>query len=252
MNDITITYLLKLAWHRIWALILALVVFAAAAFAYCEFLATPRYNATAKVIVTNGSIITSAIQSDGTIKGSSSVSGTDISASLNLANTVKDILTTSDIFKQLSDSIDNKYTYKELRHMATVARGGDDTLIVNVSFTASNDKEAIKLVNAFVALAPDYITKFIPNSVAMVADTADTATETFPRTMITTAVVGVVGAVLAFAAVFVIDSMDHAIDGEEDFANRYDVPLLGSVPDFGNTVVISNNYYKKGGYQSGT
>lgn len=251
MNEISIMYLLKLAWHRIWALILATAVFAGAAFAYCEFLATPRYTATAKVIVTNGSIITNAIQSDGTIKGSSSVSGTDISASLNLANTVKDILITSDIFKQLSESVNNKYTYRQLRSMANVSRGGDDTLIVNVSFTASNSKEAIGLVNSFVALAPDYITKYIPNSVAMVADTADSAAEVFPRTIITTAAAGLVGAVLAFAIVFIIDSMDHAIDGEEDFTNRYDVPLLGTVPDFENTVVISNNYYKKGGYQSG-
>ncbi len=251
MNEISIMYLLKLAWHRIWALILAMVVFAGAAFAYCEFLATPRYTATAKVIVTNGSIITNAIQSDGTIKGSSSVSGTDISASLNLANTVKEILITSDIFKQLSESINNKYTYKQLRSMANVSRGGEDTLIVNVSFTASNSKEAIGLVNSFVALAPDYITKYIPNSVAMIADTADSANEVFPRTIITTAAAGLIGAVLAFAIVFIIDSMDHAIDGEEDFTNRYDVPLLGTVPDFENTVVISNNYYKKGGYQSG-
>lgn len=252
MNEITIMYLLRLAWRRIWALILAMVVFAAAAFAYCEFLATPKYNAVAKVIVTNGSIITNAIQSDGTIKGSASVSSTDITASLNLANTVKDILTTSDIFKQLSDSIGNTYTYKELRDKASVYRGGDDTLIVNVAFTASTEKEAIKLVNSFVALAPDYITKYIPNSVAMVADTADTASEVYPRTLITTAVSGILGAILAFVAAFIIDSMDHAINGEEDFSNRYDIPLLGSIPDFENTVVISTNYHKKGGYSSGS
>ena len=254
MNDISVAYLLKLAWHRLWALALALVVFAGSAFAYCEFLATPRYTATAKVIVTNGSIITNAIQSDGTIKGSSSVSGTDISASLNLANTVKDILLTSDIFKQLSESIDNKYSYRELRNMATVSRAGNDTLIVNVSFSASNDKEAISLVNTFVNLAPDYITNYIPNSVAMVADIADSASEVFPRTAITTSVVGLIGVILAFAVVFIIDSMDHAIDGEEDFTNRYDVPLLGAVPDFENTVIGSNNYYnygRKGGYPSG-
>lgn len=252
MNEITIMYLLRLAWRRIWALILAMVVFAGAAFAYCEFLATPKYTAVAKVIVTNGSIITSAINNDGTISDSR-VNSTDITASLNLANTVKDILTTSDIFKKLSDSIGNTYTYKELRSKATLSRASDETLIVNVSFSASSGEEAIKLVNAFVSLAPDYITKYIPNSVAMVADTADSATEVYPRTLITTAVAGVLGAVLAFAAAFIIDSMDHALNGEEDFVNRYDIPLLGSVPDFENTVIGSTNYYnKKGGYNSGT
>lgn len=254
MNEITIMYLLKLAWRRIWALILAMVIFAGAAFAYCELLATPKYTATASVLVTNGSITTTNSIQNGVEAESNSVKTTDISASLYLADTIIDILTTSDIFKQLSTSMGDKYTYDQLRSMATVSRKGDDTLFVNVSFSASTADEAIMLANAFVKLAPDYITKYIPYSNAMVAATADSAAEVYPRTLITTAVAGMLGAVLAFAGVFIIDSMDHALNGEEDFVSRYDIPLLGSVPDFENTVMNSSgNYnYKKGGYRSGT
>lgn len=256
MNEITIMYLLKLAWQRLWALIIAAAVFAGAAFSYCEFLATPQYMATASVIVTNGTITSNTFQDENTThSGSNSVSGTDISASLNLANTITDILTTSDIFKQLSEEISDvyNYDYRRLRSMASVKRKNSDTLIVNVSFTASNSKEAMYLVNEFIKLAPDYITEFIPLSKAMIADTADSANMVFPKTLVTSAAVGLIGAILAFGVAIIIDTMDHAINGEEDFTSRYDIPLLGTVPDFETTTTVStSNYYRKGGYHSGS
>ncbi len=251
MSEISFMYLIKLAWRRIWALILLAVIFAVAAYSYCEFLATPKYEAKAAVLVTNGTIISNALQNSGNPSNSYSVSGSDIGASLNLADTITDILSTSDIFKLLSDEIDNKYDYKQLRSMAKVTRSSDDSLFVNVTFTASTDKEAIKLVNSFIALAPDYITKYIPYSNAMVASTADTASVVFPKTMVTVMMAGIAGALIAFGIVFLIDSMDHAINGEEDFVSKYDIPLLGSIPDFENTLSVSNsNYYKKGGYSN--
>lgn len=251
MNEITVMSLLKLAWRRIWAIILAAVIFAATAFSYCKFFATPKYMATASVLVTNGTIMADTLQENN--YDSDRVSGTDISASLSLANTIVDILTTSDIFKSLSDEIDNRYSYKELRSMASVSRKSDYTLFVNVSFTASSQSEAIMLVNKFVELSPDYIVEYIPLSKAMVAATADSATVVFPKTAITTVVAGLVGALIAFGIAFMIESMDHAINGEEDFVSKYDISLLGSVPDFENTVLTgSSTYYKKGGYQSGT
>jgi capsular polysaccharide biosynthesis protein len=206
--------------------------------------------ATASVLVTNGTIMVESIPEE---YDSDRVSGTDISASLSLANTIVDILTTSDIFKDLSDEIDNKYSYKELRNMATVNRKSDHTLFVNVSFTASSSSEAIMLVNKFVSLAPDYIVEYIPLSKAMVAATADSTTVVFPKTPITTLVAAMVGALVAFGIAFMVESMDHAINGEEDFVSKYEIPLLGSVPDFETTMLTgSSSYYKKGGYQSGT
>ena len=52
---------------------------------------------------------------------------------------------------------------------------------------------------------------------------------------------------------FVIESLNRAIRGEEDFTNNFDVPLLGSVPDFENAE-LGSAYRKKrgrGGYGNG-
>lgn len=57
MNNISLISLLKLALKHIYALLLAGVIFAAAAFSYCKFMAVPKYSATGSILVTNGSII---------------------------------------------------------------------------------------------------------------------------------------------------------------------------------------------------
>ena len=68
----------------------------------------------------------------------------------------------------------------------------------------------------------------------------------------TTGVAGVVGAVASYVVLFILESMNRAIKGEEDFTNNFDVPLLGAVPDFENAE--SGGYRKsrgRGGYSSG-
>ncbi|MBR4073399.1 MAG: hypothetical protein IKK24_05575 [Clostridia bacterium] len=247
MKEFTLMYMFNLALNRIWALLLAAFFFAAAAFCFCEFLATPAYNATASVLVTNGGIIVKD-----NYDASESVNTTDITASISLVDTITDILETSDIFKQLAEETNGAYSYSELKQMATVSRRTDNSMFVDVSFKAESSKEATELVNAFVALAPDYITNFVPYSNVAVASTADKAVMVFPRTALTVVIVGVLGAVLAFGVVLLIDTLDQAISGDEDFTTHYDIPLIGTVPDFESIGIIgANSNYQKGGYKSG-
>ena len=92
MNNISLISLLKLALKHIYALILSGVVFAAVAFSYCKFVAVPKYSATGSILVTNGSIINDTQSSATSSTSSRNVSYTDINASLQLADTINDIL----------------------------------------------------------------------------------------------------------------------------------------------------------------
>ena len=241
MKDISLMYLLNLALRRLWVLILAAVVFAAAAFGYCKFLATPEYTATASVLVTNGGITVQNSNND-----RETISTTDISASINLVDTVMDILETSDIYKKLAEEIDNKYTYKQLKSKTTISAKADNSMFVDVKFSAADPQEATEIVNAFVELTPEYIVEFVPYSNVAVASTADSASLVFPRTTTLIGLSGIVGIVIAFVIVFIIDSFDQAILGEKDFTSHYEIPLIGSVPDFGTMNAEVSNYYQKG------
>ncbi len=245
-KNINIMDLVLLAWRHIWIIILATVVFAASAFSYCKLLVTPSYSATASILVTNGAVTTSYDNAG------DKVSGSDISASLYLAYTVVDILNTPDIYKKVADQLGKDYSYQGLMNASSVARRSEDTLFIDVTFSSTDPKEAMRIANKFVEVACDYVPEFIPSARANVASTAIKSVMTYPRTLMTTAVAGVGGAAVAYIVLFIIDSMNRAIKGEEDFVNSFDVPLLGAVPDFEN--VESSSYRKskgRGGYSSG-
>lgn len=247
MKEISLIYLFDLAIRRLWALVLAAVIFAAGAFCYCKFLAVPQYTATASVLVTNGGIMTQKIEGD-----DETISTTDISASLSIVDTVIDILNISDIYKALAEELDGQYTYNQLKSRVSISSKTNKSMFVSVSFRSANPKEAVKIVNKFVELSPEYIVKFVPYSHVAVASTADSASLVFPKTTTTTATAGIVGIVFAYALVFLIDSFDQAISGEKDFMSHFDIPLIGTIPDFESTgVIVPSNYYQKGGKSNG-
>lgn len=243
-KTINIMDLVMLAWRRIWIIIIAAVVCAAGAYSYCKLFLTPSYSAKASLLVTNGAVTTSYND-----ESSDKVAGSDISASLYLTYTVVDILNTPDIYKKVADSLGDGYEYQNLMARSSIVRRSEETLFVDVTFSSTDPKEAMRVANKYVEVACGYIPEFIPSSRAMVASTAIKAVMTYPRTVTTTGVAGVVGAVAAYVIIFIVESMNRAIKGEEDFTNSFDVPLLGSVPDFENAE--SGGYRKgkgKGGY----
>jgi len=210
------------------------------AFCYCEFAATPVYSARASVLVTNGGSI-----SNTEIENTQSVTNNDITASVNMIQTVVDILKTPDIYKQLAVKFDNRYSYQQLMAKCNVVSRGEDTMFIDVTFSSSTPEEAKRLVNAFVELAPDYISDPIPFSHSKYY-TTESASKTYPVTSQITVIFGLVGVVITYGIVLLIDSFDRAIKGEEDFVSRFDIPLLGTVPDFEAASAGTHSSYKGG------
>lgn len=248
-KTINIMDLVMIAWRRIWVIILAAVVFAVSAFCYCEFFLTPVYSATASVLVTNGAVTTNQ---DANGNSADKVLGSDISASSYLAYTVVDILKTPNNYEKVAKELGGKYTAPQLMNKSTVVRRSEDTLFIDITFKSTDGQEAIDLANAFGRISCKYIPNIFPSAKADVVSNAYKAVKTYPRTTTTTLMAGVVGACLAYIVLFIIESTNRAIKGEEDFTNNFDVPLLGSVPDFENAE--SGGYRKskgRGGYSNG-
>ncbi len=244
-NKINIIDLLTLAWRRLWILILAAAICASAAFCYCKFMLTPSYSATASIIVTNG-----AVTQNSETPNKTTVAATDISASLYIAYTAIDILGTPDIYKRVAQELGEEYNYQRLMGSTTVQRRGEETLFVDVKYSSTDPKEAMRIANKFAEISCEYIPEFIPYSKAVVASTAIKATMTYPSTNTTTVVAGLVGAIAAYVIVFIVEILNRSIKGEEQFVEIFDIPLLGAVPDFENADQI--RYRKsKGGYSSG-
>lgn len=248
MKDLSLMYLLNLALRRIIVLVIAFVIFAAVALGYCELVATPSYSAKSSILLTNGGSLTNSDLED-----TESIVNNDIVASINMMDTYIDFLKEPTIYRQLASVLkkrlpDRDYKWTTLRNMANIVMRNDRSLFIDITFRASDPETAIILTNSFAELTPEYFSSTFSYATVDVTSTAETASQTYPRTATTTLIAGVVGAVLGFGVVLLIDTLDQAISGEEGYTLRFDIPLLGSVPYFESSASVSNYAEYKEGY----
>lgn len=250
MQEISFMYLFRLAWKRIWILVVAAVVFASTTFAYCRLIAVPKYSATAAILVTNGKI--GNVNTNGENDYDDDLNSSNISASLGLTSTVVERLGRRDVYKQMAKKPEyiNKYTYDQLRDMIKVYASEEvRSMLINISATTGDIKTAIEAANDFATYCKEFLPDNIDTRITVNVSETDYATKVSPRTLTNTLIAFVVGAILAFAVVFVIDMEDKSIRGESEFVDKYDIPLLGSIPDFDNIAVLQKgkSYYGKNG-----
>ena len=131
MKEFSIYHIFQLIIKNFFIILLSAIVFGVGTFCYCEFHLQERYASTGSVVVTNGGILDSTVQ-DTQATASDKVNNSDIAASINLLTTVKDILSTSDIYKELSMNLGGKYTYSQLKSFATVTKREDYSLFIDV------------------------------------------------------------------------------------------------------------------------
>lgn len=228
MQDISVFMFFRIARKRILPLLLAFVLAAGLMFSYCEFVSNPVYGANSSIIVTNGAVVSSSND----LQDIQRVLGSDIQASLLLADSVVDMLKTPDVYKYLSRKIKADIDYNTLMARTTVARRGEDTLFVDISYKDVDPKQAIEISNLFASVACDYIAEFIPKANPKVVSSADRATLVSPHTLRNTVLAGIIAAFVLFSVFVLFEILNDTVRGEDDFTSRYNIPLLGSVPDF--------------------
>lgn len=245
MNEINLMYLFRLFLRRIIIIICAAVLCAALVFGYCNWFATPIYKANSQLIITNGALIIDDTGEDAADIYNSKIISQDVQASNYLADVCVSLLETQDIYKELSANFDNKYTYQQLQGCISVALNKEDGIFINITVKNTSPDEAVKIANSFAVMAPDYLSGYFPSAKVGITYTADKAGLTSPKTVTNTFVGFIAGAAIAFLIALIVDLNDKTIKGETDFTECYNMPILGSIPDFENTEAVS------GGYQNG-
>lgn len=265
MNNITVRELLNILIKNILVIIISAVICASGAYIYCEKFTDERYQASGDILVTNGGINASDSENtenndnnDNTNNTSSSVANTDVSASINLLPTVRGILSGVGIYKEfatyLSENSDYNYNYRALKSAATVAENDDTrSLIVTIYFELGSTKEAIDVTNHFLIFAPTYIEAKIKGSRIDAEPICDSAVKTAPQTLRSSFLAAALGMIFAYAAAFLITLLNSTIQSDEDFSARYNIPVIGNIPDFSISHTNTKPHSKKktGGKDNG-
>lgn len=254
MNEFSIYHIFRLLVKNFLVIFLAAVVFGVGTFCYCKFYLQERYAATGSVVVTNGGILEGNNDSSSSpaqqYQQDDKVNNSDITASINLLDTIKDALATKDIYEDLSRELGGKYTAGQLRSFVTISKREDYSLFIDVRFEMNDPVEVVKITNMFLNLTPKYISDYIPGTKTRVTESDGSAPRTYPQTFSSTILAAIIGALLAFVVVYIISLFNTTIQSEEEFKERYNIPVLGDIPDFAaaKSGKYAKSYYKGGNY----
>ncbi len=230
MSELSLSNIVSIILHRIWLVILVAAICGAAAFGYYNYVATPVYSANVSVLVDNG-----ALYSNSDSNFNSPTNTNDLYAAIYLVDNCVEVLKTQDIYMQLSDAIDNKYTFQQLKSGFTIKKRADEILFIDISFRSDNHDEAVKIANAFRDIAPQYMKEHFESAKLVPMDKAISAGVVYPSPITSAMLFTFLGAAVTAILLVLFATLDQIIKSEEDFVETFDVPVLGAVPDFDNS-----------------
>lgn len=223
MSDISPKLILNAVIRKIWIVVLCAILCAATAYVYFSTFVSPVYRASASIIIANGAISTDKAEY---------IASTNITASTSMLSTCVDILKTKNAYDFLTEEFNNKYNAKNYMSMTNISIRSDDSLFIDIRVSNTSKTLAIKVANALAERAPEYIKSFIPSAEVTPADYADSAVVISPRVMLMTLTAGFIGAVIPLIILVIVAISDTTVKGEDDLTDKYNVAILGSVPDF--------------------
>jgi capsular polysaccharide biosynthesis protein len=240
-DEISVQDILFMLLSRLRLIVLITLLCTVAAFSYAKFLLPLQYTSSIKIYVKNQ-----------TSTSTTGVAYSDITAAKSLVETYVVILDDESVYNYVSDRLIEDYAIEDLQNYFTILTDDDGKQYIPskeisklVSFSSVNDTEVLKVsctcrVPKFAAdictyisdYAPDHITRITQaGSVETVSDAIVPTTPSGPNVWKYTIVGFAVGLVVSVALAILLSSFDNEVTGAEEIKQRFNVPVLGEIPD---------------------
>ncbi len=240
MNEISLWQVLNIIIKRLWIIILVAILVAGITFVYNSNYVDPVYLAQSSVLATNGGIVQedeNQIENEfsSMYDTSSKIGSSDVASSLNIVDTYIDILKTYSFYEKLAaqpELTSYGFSATQLKKMTTVERRSSYSLFIDINVKYSDAATAIIVANSIANLAPEYIQSMITNSYVLPADKCISAYLTSPLTVRNSILTGLIAAFVMVVIFILIAATDNTVKSEDEITKRYNVAVLGVVPDF--------------------
>ena len=203
--------------RRILVIVAALLIGAAAAGMYTQFLVTPMYSASPMMLVLTKETTLSSLA--------------DLQIGSQLTQDYSMLLTTRTVMQEVVDNLELDMTYEELEECITISYP-DDTRIMEITVEYPDPEMAKTIVDEVASVGADFIgdqMEVVPPKV--VEDGEVPEHQTSPSLKKNIAVGGLAGFVLAAGIVVLLTIMDDTIKSEEDVERYLGMSTLASIPD---------------------
>lgn len=223
--ELSIKLILREWVRRLWLIVLCAVIGFVGVFWYTQYSTIPVYSTTMKV---------STLSNFGSNEQMSTAGNyiNMLTLSQRRVATYLELMKTTAFYEQVALTSGTGYTAGAVGSMLTFAE------IENMGFfyvtITGTDPQAIKLIADAVGqeMYP-FISALLPDTAVSVVEPPKVPTDPINSKAKSNAIKGaVVGAVIMMAVIAAITFFDSHIKDEETLSSRYDIPILGVIPDF--------------------
>ena len=178
---------------------------------------TPKYESTTKIMVLNK-------------QDNNTLTSADMQTSTQLTKDYAELIQSRTVLEGVIAQLNLDMTYKEMLNKVSVETSSDSR-IVSISVTDEDPYTASEIANAVRDMAAEHIQSVMDIEAVNVVDTANIPNEKASPSLAKNGVIGgLLGVIIAMAAVSIIYLTNDTIKVEEDVERYLGLSVLGSIP----------------------
>lgn len=219
--EIDLIPLLKALVNKIWLMLIVGLVLGSVGYGLTKLLLKPTYRCEFTAYINN-----QHAQSD-----KNSVANSDLLAAQQITKTLQYIIQSNTIMSASLQSIDSDLTTSQLRKMVSTEIK-DETELISVYVVSEDPEKSYMLATAISKTAPKYMAEIVEGSSMKIVDYPVLNTNRFGPSYIKYGLLGFLLGVLIIIIKTAIEFFkDDKIKSEYEIEERFDIPLLGIIPD---------------------
>lgn len=221
-NEITIADLFRSLLRHLPIILVVTFVFGIATWAYSNFMITPKYTATSKMIAISNPDRTTGIYTSA-----------EHNAAVAFVNTTAAVMKTASILDETAMRLSEQglnYTGKQLKNMVSIT-SENETEVFHVTVTGTKKNDVAMIANVLSKVAEERVGDL--SEAGRVKELEPAATPngpSSPNKTRNTILGALIGFVLISLIVILRDLYDTTIWTEEDLTAHYKYPVLGLIP----------------------
>ena len=178
---------------------------------------TPKYESTTNIMVLNK-------------QDNNTLTSADMQTSTQLTKDYAELIQSRTVLEGVIAQLNLDMTYKEMLNKVSVETSSDSR-IVSISVTDEDPYTASEIANAVRDMAAEHIQSVMDIEAVNVVDTANIPNEKASPSLAKNGVIGgLLGVIIAMAAVIIIYLTNDTIKVEEDVERYLGLSVLGSIP----------------------
>lgn len=236
MNELSALDVFRVLIKKFWLIVVVSVICGTLTFLYSKFMITPVYASTSSIFVSNGGVVENPTETG-------KVSSSDLSASAYIKETCKDLLITKNMLEIVAKECGLDYSPSTLKGMISLNSRSSDSLLLDITVTGTKKEDLVIIANTFADCSQIFIKETLPLAYVAPVEYSEHVTKVSPRTFFSTIIALIVGAFVVIAPLLFFAFNDSILKGEEVIKNKYNISVLGVVPDFNSS---KGGYYYRG------